>query len=168
MQFQEKSIALTLSEVVKLTGLPKSQIQNWTSGRPHWVIPSIAVGDGKGSRHLFALEDVYLLCFLNELREQGLSSAGMKRVVDFFRISIAGESKTVFKYFRSNVCWLSVSLTKMVLMINDEESSETAPNPRFLPPIQVNDFHDRHALQISVNIEKIRDEVNSRAKQAIK
>ena len=165
MQLQGESPALTLSEVVKLTGLPKTQVQNWTSGRPYSVFPSIAAGGGKGSRQLFAIEDVYFLCFLNELREQGLSVAGMNRVIDYFQIRFVGEPKSVFKYFRPNVCWLVVNLTKMHLVVHDEESSETPPNPRVLPPMEVNDFHDRHALQLSVNVEKIRDEVNARAKK---
>jgi hypothetical protein len=169
MQYKKHTSAfrpLALSEVVAITGLPKSQIQNWTSGRPLWVIPSFGAAKGKGTRHLFALEDAYLLCYLEVLKAQeNFRPSELARVLNFFNLRMQGQSLRVFHYFRPSVCWLVYNKTNFVDLMDDIESTGEQPNPRVLPPLNVNDFHDLSGRQVAVNLVKLRHAVNQRAKK---
>jgi len=72
----------TLGEVAQIVGAPKARIKNWTIGRPLKVIPKVLAGKGKGSRNLFALEDVYLMALVNRLRKDGISSGTIQDVIE--------------------------------------------------------------------------------------
>lgn len=167
MQYTSVFRPLQFGELVAITGLPKSQIQNWTSGRPLWVLPSFSTGEGKGNRDLFALEDAYLFCYLQALKKNGLSTKSLERVVRSFNLWSREEGKPVFRYFRPEVCWLVLDLSKMVLMLHDIKKSADEPNPRYLPQQQVRDFHDAASIQIAVNLMKLRHDVNKKAKKQL-
>ena len=71
----------TLGAVAKLLGLPKTRVKNWTIGRPLRIIPEISAGEGKGSRNLYSLTDVYVFALVNELDRDGFSSQTIKRLL---------------------------------------------------------------------------------------
>jgi MerR HTH family regulatory protein len=71
----------TLGGVAKLLGLPKTRVKNWTIGRPLKVVPEISAGEGKGSRNLYSLEDVYVFALVNELDRDGFSSKTIKAIL---------------------------------------------------------------------------------------
>ena len=72
----------TLGEVAEILEVPKSRIKNWTIGRPLKIIPKVRAFRGKGSRNLYSLEDVYLLAFVNQLHNDGLSNKLIEYVID--------------------------------------------------------------------------------------
>jgi hypothetical protein len=72
----------TLAEVAEILQAPKSRIKNWTIGRPLKIIPRVLSAQGKGSRNLFSLDDVYLMAFVNELYNDGLSMKHIEHLVD--------------------------------------------------------------------------------------
>lgn len=153
---------LQFGEIVAVTGLPKSQLQNWTSGRPLWVLPSFSQGRGKGKHDLFALEDAYLLCYLQSLRQKGLSTDVLERVVQDFNDWLP-EGKPVFRYFRPQVSWLVLNLSPTFRLLDDVVGSPKENKPRILAPQQVHDFSDDSGLQIAVNLLRLRHRVNHRA-----
>lgn len=50
-----------LGDIAELLGVEVSRVKNWTIGRPFLVRPSLRDSEGKGSRKLFGVTDLY--CF---------------------------------------------------------------------------------------------------------
>jgi hypothetical protein len=71
----------TLGEVAELLKVPKTRIKNWTIGRPLRIVPGILAGQGKGSRNLYSLEDVYVFALINQLYRDGLTNEAIKDVL---------------------------------------------------------------------------------------
>ena len=63
----------TLGEVAELLQAPKTRIKNWTIGRPLRIVPRILAAQGKGSRNLYSVEDVYVFALANQLGKDGFS-----------------------------------------------------------------------------------------------
>lgn len=72
----------TLGEVAELLQVPKTRIKNWTIGRPLRIVPRILAGQGKGSRNLYSLEDVYVFALVNQLYRDGFTNEAIKYVLD--------------------------------------------------------------------------------------
>jgi hypothetical protein len=72
----------TLAEVAELLRAPKTRIKNWTIGRPLKIVPRILAGQGKGSRNLYSLEDVYVFALVDRLHRDGLSNEAIRHVLD--------------------------------------------------------------------------------------
>jgi len=162
MHVTELGAILTLDDLWRVTGLKKTQVQNWTNGRPFKVCGAIAQAVGTGFRNLYVEEDAYLLVFLKELQDLGVNIPSLQRVVDFFNVRSVGERPRAVEYFCPQHAWLLVSLTKHALHVGSLPTLKQPPNPRLTPPLQLNDFHDRGGHQLAVNIAKIRAEVDER------
>jgi hypothetical protein len=72
----------SLAEVAKIVGMPTDRAKDWTVGKPFEIKPSIRAAEGKGSRKLFSVEDVYLMAFVNEMWTCSVNSKAIKRVLD--------------------------------------------------------------------------------------
>ena len=71
----------SLGEVAQLLKVPNTRIKNWTIGRPLRIVPRILAAQGKGSRNLYSLEDVYVFALVNQLYKDGFTSAVIKCVL---------------------------------------------------------------------------------------
>src|SRR5262249_49269987 len=129
---------------------------------PFKVHGAVAQAVGTGTRNLYVVEDAYLFVFLQHLQDLGLSVTALQRIVDNFNYRFANKPPQSVHYFDPQNSWIVVSLTKHVLLIATFPTLESPPNPRLGPQLQLNDFHDRSALQVAVNIAKIRAEVDER------
>jgi hypothetical protein len=162
---------LQLGEVIHITGLPKSQVQNWTSGRPLVVVPTFGKAEGKGSRQLFALEDAYLFCFLNELKKRGLSMKVIDQINLIFKLW-SKDDRPVFRYFRPEVSWLVVEVSKYHRMLHEELKQSDGKHEahdhsaiRFFNPMQAQDSMERYVMQVAINIDRLRDPVIRRLRE---
>src|ERR1700690_2825754 len=90
---------LAFDELWQAAGVPRSLAQNWINGRPLLIVPSISKGIGKGSRHVYALADAYLIAFLHLLKRNGLSDESLRRVANVFNIWGIGERSQAIHYF---------------------------------------------------------------------
>jgi hypothetical protein len=127
------------------------------------VLPSFGEAKGKGNRNLFAIEDAYLFCYLQALKENELSVKSLERVVSWFNGWSRDEGKPIFRYFRPSVAWLVLNLSSTFFQLDDVDISAETPNPRVLPSQEVNDFHNFASIQVAVNLLKLRHAVNHRA-----
>lgn len=161
MHFKTVLPILSFDQFWRVTGLSKTQVQNWTNGRPLKVRGSLADASGKGSRNLYTLRDAYFFVFLEELRQLDLSHNGLQRVLTAFernRVHLLPGEKD---YFDAKNTWLVVGFTDRV-SISYVEGSPKPHEIRVLPEATVNDFTDRGHRQFAVNIAKIREEVDAR------
>ena len=161
MQFNTVMPILTFDQFWRATGLRKSQVQNWTNGRPLKVRGTVADASGKGSRNLYTLRDAYLFVFLEELRKLDLSHNGLQRVLTAFERNRLHRLPGEKDYFDPENMWLVIGFTDRVWITPAEGSSKPA-EIRALPKATVNDFTDRGHRQFAVNIAKIREEVDAR------
>lgn len=104
---RERFDVFTLGAVAKLLGLPKTRVKNWTIGRPLRIVPEISAGQGKGSRNLYSLEDVYVFALVNELDRDGFSSRTIKGI-------LALDGAHMFLEFEGPPQRVQVSLGRMV------------------------------------------------------
>ncbi len=91
----------TLGEVAELLRVPKTRIKNWTIGRPLRIVPRILAGQGKGSRNLYSLEDVYVFALVNQLYRDGFGTAAIKRVLDC--VFLTPKLGPVYRFTLTNV-----------------------------------------------------------------
>jgi hypothetical protein len=59
------------ADIAAILRIKKSQVKNWTSGRPFSVRPSVRVSSGKGSRNLFSRADLYCFELVKRLNDVG-------------------------------------------------------------------------------------------------
>ncbi|MBC7324174.1 MAG: MerR family transcriptional regulator [Moorella sp. (in: Bacteria)] len=71
------------SEVAKLTGLTKRQLDHWD--RTGLFRPSLAQAEGRGSARFYSFSDVVQLRVAKELRDAGVSLQGLRKVVAYLR-----------------------------------------------------------------------------------
>ena len=69
-----KTSGFNLAALSEIAGVPRTLAQNWTTGRPLWVKPSVFVAEGRGTQNLFSIEDAYVLAALYELKQDGIST----------------------------------------------------------------------------------------------
>ena len=168
MHFNEFGHVLSFDELWRATGLKKSQVQNWTNGRPFKIRGTIAHAAGKGSRNLYSIRDAYFLVFLQDLRGLDLAHSGLQRVIDHFDVVREEIARTGERdYFDPEYAWLAVNLTDRVSVIPLETLSKPA-EIRMGPSLELDDARHRGARQFVVNIAKIRDEVDGRLEKLLK
>lgn len=71
------------SEVSRLTGLTKRQLDHWD--RTGLFSPSLAQAEGRGSARFYSFSDVVQLRVAKELRDAGVSLRKLRRVVRYLR-----------------------------------------------------------------------------------
>lgn len=71
------------SEVSRLTGLTKRQLDHWD--RTGLFSPSLAQAEGRGSARFYSFVDLVQLRIAKELRDAGVSLQGLRKVVDYLR-----------------------------------------------------------------------------------
>lgn len=71
------------SEVARLTGLTRRQLDHWD--RTGFIKPSLAQAEGKGSARFYSFRDVVQLRVAKELRDAGVSLQALRKVMMFLR-----------------------------------------------------------------------------------
>ena len=168
----QEDIPLEFSELCRVAGVPKTIAQNWTNGRPLKIQPSVAQAEGKGGRNIFSIYDAYLLAYLYLVRCNGLSMEWVKELAFTLTMRSKGEAVGAGpkRFFRRDRKWLAFSISK--LRMKEEEVHE---RPGLLDgvnldvtPLGVHDIHEKVAIQIAVNINQVRNEVDARALRFLK
>src|SRR5690349_17989403 len=108
--------SFAFSDLCQIVGMTKTLAQNWTSGRPFKIFPSIATADGRGGRNIYSIYDAYVFAYLCKARERGLRSDFLERVVSLITTRIVGEEDPRKKYFGRNKPWLVVGLVKYAVV----------------------------------------------------
>jgi DNA-binding transcriptional MerR regulator len=68
---------------VRITGVSFRNIDYWA--RTKFIVPSIADAKGTGTERRYSFSDLLALRIARELREAGISTQSLRRVVDFLR-----------------------------------------------------------------------------------
>jgi DNA-binding transcriptional MerR regulator len=68
---------------VRITGVSFRNIDYWA--RTKFIVPSIADAKGTGTERRYSFSDLLALRVARELREAGISTQSLRRVVDFLR-----------------------------------------------------------------------------------
>ena len=76
-------IGFTPRQVTHLTGVPYSTLNFWAKNG--LVQPSVAPGTGTGNERVYSFSDVVALKVAFELRKAGVTTASLKKVVQFLR-----------------------------------------------------------------------------------
>lgn len=71
------------SEVAKVTGLTRRQLDHWD--RTGLFRPGLAPAEGRGSARFYSFQDVVQLRVAKELREAGVSLQALRKVVEYLR-----------------------------------------------------------------------------------
>lgn len=71
------------SEVARLTGLTRRQLDHWD--RTGFVRPSLAQAEGRGSARFYSFQDVVQLKVAKELRKAGVSLQALRKVVEYLQ-----------------------------------------------------------------------------------
>ena len=75
--------SFSTGQAVKITGVSFYNIDYWA--RTKFIPPSIAEADGAGTERRYSFSDLVALRVAKELREAGVSTRSLRRVVDFLR-----------------------------------------------------------------------------------
>lgn len=153
---------LRFDELWQAAGVAKGLAQNWTNGRPLRVVPSLFQGDGKGSHHVYALADAYLIAFLHLLRRNGLSDESLRKVANVFNLRPVGEPSPAIHHFSPQNHWFQVSVTEMTVLVGPILHDPAVSTQLVAHPLQLNDVHDLIAIQAAVNLDKLRAQVDQR------
>jgi DNA-binding transcriptional MerR regulator len=70
-------------EAVRITGVSFRNIDYWA--RTKFIGPSIEDAKGTGTERRYSFSDLLALCVARQLREAGISTQSLRRVVDFLR-----------------------------------------------------------------------------------
>src|SRR5258706_10953267 len=70
-------------EAVRITGVSFRNIDHWA--RTKFIVPSVAEAQGTGTERRYSFSDLLALRVARELREAGVSTQSLRRVVDFLR-----------------------------------------------------------------------------------
>ncbi len=76
-------IGFTPRQITRLTGVPYSTLNLWAKNG--LVRPSVSPGVGSGSERVYSFSDVVALKVAFELRKSGVTTASLKKVVQFLR-----------------------------------------------------------------------------------
>lgn len=168
MHFKKIDDPLQFDELWHAAGVSKSLAQNWTNGRPLRLVPSLSQGEGRGSRHIYAVADAYLLAFLHLLKRRGLSDESLRKVANVFNIWEKGKSSNAIHFFSEQNYWLGVSLTELMVSIGPIPYDPAASTHLLVHPLQLNDVHDLIGIQVAVNLTKLRAQVDERLHDYLK
>lgn len=75
--------SFSTGDAVRITGVPFRNIDYWA--RTKFVVPSIADAKGTGTERKYSFSDLLALRVVRELREAGISTQSLRRVVEFLR-----------------------------------------------------------------------------------
>lgn len=75
--------SFSTGEAVRITGVSFRNIDYWA--RTKFIVPSIAEAKGTGTERRYSFSDLLALRVARELREAGVSTQSLRRVVDFLR-----------------------------------------------------------------------------------
>ncbi len=83
-------VGFTPRQVTHLTGVPYSTLNLWAKNG--LVIPSIGVGAGTGSERVYSFSDLVALKVAFEIRRAGVTTASLKKVVQFLQENLGMEN----------------------------------------------------------------------------
>jgi DNA-binding transcriptional MerR regulator len=75
--------SFSTGEAVRITGVSFRNIDYWA--RTKFIVPSIADAKGTGTERKYSFSDLIALRVARELREAGVSTQSLRRVMDFLR-----------------------------------------------------------------------------------
>ena len=70
-----------LADVLRITGLPRETLRNWSVGRGVGLRPSLSPARGTGSRNLYSTTDLYALAVAKQMADDGLRAEVIRKVV---------------------------------------------------------------------------------------
>jgi DNA-binding transcriptional MerR regulator len=76
--------SFSTGEAVRFTGVSFRNIDYWA--RTRFIVPSIAEAQGTGTERRYSFLDLLALRVARELREAGVSTQSLRRVVEFLRM----------------------------------------------------------------------------------
>jgi len=75
--------SFSTGDAVRITGVSFRNIDYWA--RTRFIVPSIAEAKGTGTERKYSFSDLLALRVARELREAGVSTQSLRRVVEFLR-----------------------------------------------------------------------------------
>jgi len=75
--------SFSTGEAVRITGVSFRNIDYWA--RTKFIVPSIADAKGTGTERKYSFSDLLALRVARELREAGISTQALRRIVEFLR-----------------------------------------------------------------------------------
>ena len=63
----------SIGQMTTILSMNPDKVKNWMAGKPFKFVPSAQAGSGKGSRHIYNRQDLYLLGIANELSKAGFA-----------------------------------------------------------------------------------------------
>ena len=75
--------SFSTGDAVRITGVSFRNIDYWA--RTRFIVPSIAEAAGTGTERRYSFSDLLALRVARELREAGVSTQSLRRVVEFLR-----------------------------------------------------------------------------------
>ncbi|HLJ49859.1 MAG TPA: MerR family transcriptional regulator [Bryobacteraceae bacterium] len=75
--------SFSTGDAVRITGVSFRNVDYWA--RTKFIVPSIAEAQGTGTERRYSFSDLLALRVARELREAGVSTKSLRRVVDFLR-----------------------------------------------------------------------------------
>jgi DNA-binding transcriptional MerR regulator len=75
--------SFSTGDAVRITGVSFRNIDYWA--RTKFIVPSIADAKGTGTERIYSFSDLLALRVARELREAGVSTQSLRRVVEFLR-----------------------------------------------------------------------------------
>jgi DNA-binding transcriptional MerR regulator len=75
--------SFSTGEAVRITGVSFRNIDYWA--RTKFIVPSIAEAQGTGTERRYSFSDLLALRVARELREAGVSTQSLRRIVEFLR-----------------------------------------------------------------------------------
>jgi DNA-binding transcriptional MerR regulator len=75
--------SFSTGEAVRITGVSFRNIDYWA--RTKFIVPSIADAKGTGTERKYSFSDLLALRVARELREAGISTQSLRRIVEFLR-----------------------------------------------------------------------------------
>jgi DNA-binding transcriptional MerR regulator len=76
--------SFSAGEASRITGVPYRNIDHWA--RTKFIVPSISEAKGTGTERKYAFDDLVALRVARELRQAGISTQALRRVVKFLQI----------------------------------------------------------------------------------
>jgi len=70
----------TASEVEKITGVKRTRLQQWLE--KNYIVPSVHVADGYGTRNIYSIGDVYRIYLLKTIIKTGIKRALASDIVN--------------------------------------------------------------------------------------
>jgi DNA-binding transcriptional MerR regulator len=76
-------LGFSAGEAARITGVPYRTIDHWA--RTKFIAPSIAEAQGTGTERLYDFKDLVALRVARELRDAGITTSALRRVIDALR-----------------------------------------------------------------------------------